>query len=211
MRRLRGKLTYANVISTLCLFLLLGGGAYAAVKLPKNSVGANQLKNGAVTAAKVRNESLLARNFAPGQLPAGQQGEPGKEGLEGREGREGLPGEPGERGERGETGEPGATDVVTRYGPESVVASGSNGDSYAACESGEAVTGGGFASVEEFPANASYAIEEDRPAVEAIGKPKEVIYPAPANGAKASGWFVVMENETGSTFEFRAYVLCASP
>ena len=31
MRHLRGKLTYSNVLSTLCLFLLLGGGtAYAA-------------------------------------------------------------------------------------------------------------------------------------------------------------------------------------
>ena len=40
MRTLRDKLTYANVISTLCLFILLGGGAYAASQLPKNSVGA---------------------------------------------------------------------------------------------------------------------------------------------------------------------------
>jgi hypothetical protein len=31
MRRLSGQLTYANVVSTLCLVLLLGGGAaYAA-------------------------------------------------------------------------------------------------------------------------------------------------------------------------------------
>ena len=28
------RLTYANVVSTLCLFLLLGGGAYAAFSLP---------------------------------------------------------------------------------------------------------------------------------------------------------------------------------
>jgi hypothetical protein len=36
---MRQKLTYANVMSTLCFFLLLGGGAYAATQLPKNSVG----------------------------------------------------------------------------------------------------------------------------------------------------------------------------
>ena len=35
----RPRLSYANVVSTLCLFLLLGGGAYAATKLAKNSVG----------------------------------------------------------------------------------------------------------------------------------------------------------------------------
>ncbi|HEY2334749.1 MAG TPA: hypothetical protein VGH58_07080 [Solirubrobacterales bacterium] len=59
MRRLRGKLTYANVVSTLCLFLLLGGGAaLAATQLPKNSVGTQQLKNGAVTATKVKPGAL---------------------------------------------------------------------------------------------------------------------------------------------------------
>jgi hypothetical protein len=45
MRRLAGKLTYANVISTICLFLLLGGGAaFAASQLGKNSVGPKQLR-----------------------------------------------------------------------------------------------------------------------------------------------------------------------
>jgi hypothetical protein len=43
MRRVRDRLTYANVVSTLCLFLLLGGEAYAATQLPKNSVGTKQL------------------------------------------------------------------------------------------------------------------------------------------------------------------------
>ncbi|MBS1882490.1 MAG: hypothetical protein JSS97_05980, partial [Actinobacteria bacterium] len=45
MRHLRGKLTYSNVVSTLCLCLLLGGGtAYAATHLPRNSVGTKQIK-----------------------------------------------------------------------------------------------------------------------------------------------------------------------
>ena len=90
MKRLRGKLTYANVVSSLCLFLLLGGGAYAATKLAKNSVGTKQLKNGAVTAAKIKGGSLLASNFAAGQLPKGEKGE---------------------KGERGERGEPGSVNV----------------------------------------------------------------------------------------------------
>ncbi|HEX8752032.1 MAG TPA: hypothetical protein VF731_01335 [Solirubrobacterales bacterium] len=56
MRRLRPHLSYANVVSTLCLVLLLGGGAaFAASKaLPTNSVGTRQLKSEAVTAAKIR-------------------------------------------------------------------------------------------------------------------------------------------------------------
>src|SRR4051794_10827039 len=55
MALLREKLTYANVLSTLCLFLLLGGGAaFAAGKLAKNSVGSKQLKKDAVTSVKIK-------------------------------------------------------------------------------------------------------------------------------------------------------------
>jgi hypothetical protein len=51
--RVRDRLSYANVVSTLCLFLLLGGGAYASTHLPKNSVGPRQLRKGAVKAGKI--------------------------------------------------------------------------------------------------------------------------------------------------------------
>ena len=50
MKRLRKRLTYANVMSSIAVFLVLGGGAaFAAGKLAKNSVGTKQLKNNAVT------------------------------------------------------------------------------------------------------------------------------------------------------------------
>jgi hypothetical protein len=52
MRRLRGKLTYSNVVATLALFIALGGGALAATQLKKNSVGTKQLKRNSVTGEK---------------------------------------------------------------------------------------------------------------------------------------------------------------
>jgi hypothetical protein len=59
MKRLRSSLTYSNVVSTLCLFLLLGGGAaYAATHLGKNSVGTKQLKNNSVTTAKIKDQAV---------------------------------------------------------------------------------------------------------------------------------------------------------
>jgi hypothetical protein len=92
-KTLRGKLTYANLVSTLCLFLLLGGGAaFAAEKLASNSVGTAQLKNGAVTAAKVKSGSLLATDFKSGQLPAGERGPQGLPGAAGLNGAPGLNG-----------------------------------------------------------------------------------------------------------------------
>jgi hypothetical protein len=63
MHRLRPHLTYANVVSTLCLFVLLGGVAYAGIKLPANSVGTKQLKPSAVNGDKVADGSLSAADI----------------------------------------------------------------------------------------------------------------------------------------------------
>jgi hypothetical protein len=83
---MRPKLSYANVVSTVSLFLLLGGGAYAAIKLPKNSVGSKQLKKNAVTGSKVKDHSLLSSDFKNGQLPKGELGPEGKQGPKGEPG-----------------------------------------------------------------------------------------------------------------------------
>jgi hypothetical protein len=63
MEKWRPRLTYANVIATLALFIALGGGAYAAAKLPNNSVGTKQLKKGAVTGQKVAANTLTGTNI----------------------------------------------------------------------------------------------------------------------------------------------------
>jgi hypothetical protein len=47
-RRATDRLTYANVVATVALFIALGGVSYAAVALPANSVGSTQLQTGAV-------------------------------------------------------------------------------------------------------------------------------------------------------------------
>lgn len=102
----------AMVVALLALFVALGGGAYAATNLPRNSVGTRQLRNQAVTihklafnsvgtrriqnnaviSSKVRNHSLLARDFAPGQLPAGPRGPAGPAGPAGSAGPAGANG-----------------------------------------------------------------------------------------------------------------------
>jgi hypothetical protein len=80
LRQVRSGLTYANVMATVAVFLALGGGAYAALKLPKNSVGSKQIKRNAVNSSKVKNRSLLAADFKAGQLPAGPRGLQGDRG-----------------------------------------------------------------------------------------------------------------------------------
>lgn len=57
--RVRTRLTYANVMSTIAVFLVVGGAtAIAADKLSKNSVGAKQLKKNSVTKAKLKKNSV---------------------------------------------------------------------------------------------------------------------------------------------------------
>lgn len=73
MRIPRPKLNYANVIATIALFVALGGAAVAA-GLPKNSVGAKQIKRGAVNAAKLKRGAVTAGKIAPQAVTAGKLG-----------------------------------------------------------------------------------------------------------------------------------------
>ncbi|MFT4048589.1 MAG: collagen-like protein [Solirubrobacterales bacterium] len=81
----------ALVIACLALFVALSGTSYAALKLPKNSVGPAQIKKNSVSSTKVKDGSLLAKDFKAGQIPTGAKGEKG------------------ERGEKGDKGDAGAT------------------------------------------------------------------------------------------------------
>lgn len=57
-RRLKAP-SPALVVSLVALFVALGGTSYAALSLPKNSVGTSQLKNGAVTNKKVAKKLIV--------------------------------------------------------------------------------------------------------------------------------------------------------
>jgi hypothetical protein len=73
MKRFRPRLTYANVIASLALFVALGGSAVAA-GLAKNSVGPNQLKKGAVSAPKLAKKAVTSGKIAPKAVTAGKLG-----------------------------------------------------------------------------------------------------------------------------------------
>jgi hypothetical protein len=68
-KRIRGRITYANVMSTIAVFLCLGGAtAVAAGKLGKSTVGARQLKSLAVTTGKIANNAVNGAKVANGSL-----------------------------------------------------------------------------------------------------------------------------------------------
>jgi trimeric autotransporter adhesin len=73
MKRIQKHLTYANVASTLTLFLALGGAtAYAVDQLPSKSVGAAQLRPGAVTADKIRKHAVTAPKIEAEAIKSGK-------------------------------------------------------------------------------------------------------------------------------------------
>ncbi|MGA8744673.1 MAG: hypothetical protein WB507_02265 [Solirubrobacterales bacterium] len=72
MKRFRSKLSYANVMATVAVFIALGGAAYAATKLPKNSVGSRQIKKSAVSTPKIKNVAVTSEKLAAGSVGAAQ-------------------------------------------------------------------------------------------------------------------------------------------
>ncbi len=70
MKQIRKRITYANVMSSIAVFLVLGGGAaYAAKKIGSNQIKANSIKTGkivkeAVTTSKLKKEAVSTDKLA---------------------------------------------------------------------------------------------------------------------------------------------------
>jgi len=122
-RLVSNRLPLALSIAALVVAVLgvtpLGRAAYNAV-VPANSVGAVQLRTGAVTekkirgdavtSGKVKNGSLRALDFASGQIPPGAKGDKGDKGDSGLTGLETVTATGGSKS--------GVFDVVTATCPE---------------------------------------------------------------------------------------------
>jgi Collagen triple helix repeat (20 copies) len=106
MKKIRTRLTYANVAASLALFIALASGtAYAANELGKESIGTKQLAKEAVTPAKLSKSSKKALKGARG--PKGATGARGATGQKGSTGMQGARGPEGRQGSAGPRGLPG--------------------------------------------------------------------------------------------------------
>lgn len=74
MKQIRRHLTYANVMSSLAVFLMLGGAtAFAATKIGANEIKANSIKTGkivkeAVTAGKIKKGAVTESRIGDGAV-----------------------------------------------------------------------------------------------------------------------------------------------
>src|SRR5215212_6488749 len=95
MRKLRERMTYANVAASLALFLALGGTSYAVSQLPRNSVGSAQIRSKAVGPSELRPNAVRSRAIRRGGVALsdislaaqaalrGAKGDPGPAGQSG--------------------------------------------------------------------------------------------------------------------------------
>ena len=103
LRSLHRRLSYANVMATVAVFIALGGSSYATLRVtsrnvPKNALTGADIKNlagkdvrnNSLTGADVRNKSLTPKDFR-GSV-RGPQGPPGHLGATGAKGDNGDPG-----------------------------------------------------------------------------------------------------------------------
>ncbi len=70
MKQMRDRLTYANVVSTLALVLVIGGATAIAAKVPRHSVGPRQLKANAVTTLKIKANAVTNRKIKKNAVTA---------------------------------------------------------------------------------------------------------------------------------------------
>jgi len=66
----RKHLTYANVMSSLAVFMLLAGGAAVAANQKTKRIGTNQIKASAIVAGKIKNGAVTNPKIANGAVDA---------------------------------------------------------------------------------------------------------------------------------------------
>lgn len=188
MHRLRPRVTYANVVSTLALVFALAGGSYAAVQsIPDKDGVINacfKKKGGAVRVVKGTKCRKGERRLAWSQR--------GRQGLRGLTGPTGPTGAAGKNGAPGVNGTNGATNVTTR------LEIGPNTDGSAAsvyCNSGERATGGGV----NWRGTGLGYVDHSAPIDDSSDTP--------------IGWSARIGNRDapGTTTQALVYVICAAP
>lgn len=206
MSRSRLASSYSPVVSTLALTVALGGTSYAAITLPKNSVGSSQIKSSAVSSSEVKDGSLLGKDFKTGQWPVGPAGPAGRDGAAGPPGRDGVRGAVGPTGPAGPPGPQGAAGPAGPQGPAGpaslpalhykvsslTVPALDDLGKLVLCDAGESAIGGGVNQV--YTGGRQQSIGASHPVIR----------------SDAQGWYVRVNNELPFAVEFTAYAVCTA-
>jgi hypothetical protein len=92
LARVRARLTYANICATLALFIALGGTSYAALTLPRNSVGSTQIRANAVGPSELRSRAVGSSELRDRSIKLGDISASARTSLRGAQGPTGPAG-----------------------------------------------------------------------------------------------------------------------
>jgi hypothetical protein len=186
---LRSRLTYANVMATVAVFLALGGGAYALSGIPDGGgvYHACVASSGALRVVTKASSCLKARTVKRGKRRVRIPGESAiawnQQGLRGIQGGQGPQ---GQQGGQGQNGAAGATKVVVRSSTNTTTTNAQN----VTCSAGEMATGGGG---------------------DVTGSSLIFSHPTPNSaGSTPTGWQAFSSSSVGAG-NLTANVVCASP
>jgi len=192
--------SHSTVAAYMALFIALGGTSYAAVKIPKNSVSASQIKTGGVGSSEVKNGSLRKVDFRASDLPVGPAGAQGPQGLQG------LPGLQGEKGDKGDTGDTGAYAQPTVQFAQHTADLGNGAETSVDvhCLAGQVAIGGGTRG--DLTNSELTKTTASRPIISTGNSG------APDDGGTFTGWRGTFVNENnGAGIRPEVWVLCVPP
>jgi hypothetical protein len=176
-----------HAVAYLALFVALGGTSYAATALPKNSVGTKQIRNNAVTGAKVKNNSLSQNDLSPAARAA-------LKGATGPAGATGTKGEKGDKGDPGSAGSPGLSGYeVTTASDGDITNSLSTLSGTADCPVGKKVLGGGVLHDELGSFTAGPIVEQSGPVT-----------------SSPQGWSADVRGQNNDDWSITVYAICAN-
>lgn len=92
LKRIRRHASYANVMASIAVFVAIGGTSYAAITLPRNSVGERQIKARAVGAKALQRGAVGTRALKNGAISPNDLSATTKASLAGVPGPAGPPG-----------------------------------------------------------------------------------------------------------------------
>jgi hypothetical protein len=92
LARVRARITYANLTATLALFVALGGTSYAALTLPRNSVGSSQIRANAVGPSELRSRAVGSSELRDRSIKLGDISTSARASLRGAQGPTGPAG-----------------------------------------------------------------------------------------------------------------------
>jgi hypothetical protein len=96
LARLRARLSYANITATIALFVALGGTSYAALTLPRNSVGSSQIRKNAVGSSEIRSRAVGSSEIRDRTIKLGDISTSARTSLRGAQGPAGPAGPKGD-------------------------------------------------------------------------------------------------------------------